>query len=190
MSGEMIRSFIAVHASEAASRELERLLTRLSPLARLRWVNRQQLHITLKFLGERSPELTVKVLDALSSITFNPFDIELDRAGVFPNMRSPRVLWLGCGRSSENPLSGGAKELAALAARVDEALSKIGIEREVRPFKAHMTLARCNGEPLPDALEKALADVPKFSWTCSSMSLMRSVLTPRGPIYTEMTTKR
>lgn len=213
MSGELIRSFVALHPPEAVSRELERLLTRLSPLAPLKWVNRQQLHITLKFLGERSPELTAKALDALSKITFDPFEIKIDRVGAFPNMNAPRVLWLGCGSGTlgdrrseppEKPRSGplgdprsGAKELAALASRVEDAMASVGIERDMRPFRAHLTLARCGGAPLPAALKTALDSIGKqlsggasgLSWTCSSMSLMRSVLTPRGPIYTAMDRK-
>ena len=143
-SGETVRTFVAVLLSEAAAREAERLLDRLRPLARCRWVTRAQLHITLRFLGELSPAAVERVRSAVAAVAVQPFDIELHRAGAFPDLARPRTLWLGGDR--------GASELTALAGRVNDALFGVGIPRNDRPFSPHLTLARSDGSPLPPAL--------------------------------------
>ena len=175
-TASLIRAFVAVTVPDGAARTLELLLTRLVPLGRLRWVTRAQLHVTLRFLGERTPDAIERVKRALAPIAFPPFEVELSRAGAFPSLERPRTLWLSGTR--------GAAELTALAARLEDALAEAGIPRERRPFVPHLTLARCTGEPLPPALLKALEKVPPVSWTCCGIELMRSRLTPRGAIYT------
>ena len=74
-SGETVRTFVAVLLSEAAAREAERLLDRLRPLARCRWVTRAQLHITLRFLGELSPAAVERVRAAVAAVAVQPFDL-------------------------------------------------------------------------------------------------------------------
>ena len=154
-TASLIRAFVAVTVPDGAARTLELLLTRLVPLGRLRWVTRAQLHVTLRFLGERTPDAIERVKRALAR---------------------PRTLWLSGTR--------GAAELTALAALLEDALAEAGIPRERRPFVPHLTLARCNGEPLSPALLRALERVPPVSWTCCGIELVRSRLTPRGAIYT------
>lgn len=173
-----IRAFVAVLPSEAAAREMERLLNRLRPLARCRWVTRMQLHMTLRFLGKRPPAVIDRVREALAAVAVSPFDIELNRAGAFPNLTRPRTLWLGGDR--------GSAELTGLAEQVDDALFAAGLEREDRPFRPHLTLARCNGTPLPPPLLKELEHVPAFAWRCGGIVLMRSRLTPQGAVYAEL----
>ena len=177
-SGETVRTFVAVLLSEAAAREAERLLERLRPLAHCRWVTRAQLHITLRFLGELSPAAVERVRAAVATVTVQPFDIELHRAGAFPDLARPRTLWLGGDR--------GASELTALAGRVNDALFEVGIPRNDRPFSPHLTLARSDGLPLPPALMRELERVPSVAWRCTGISLMRSRLTPRGAVYTRL----
>ncbi len=177
-SGETVRAFVAVLLSEAAAREAERLLERLRPLARCRWVTREQLHITLRFLGELSPAVVERVRAAMATVTVQPFDIELYRAGAFPNLTRPRTLWLGGDR--------GTPELTALAGRVNDALFGVGIPRNGRPFSPHLTLARSDGSPLPPALMRELERVPSIAWCCAGISLMRSRLMPRGAVYTRL----
>ena len=173
-----VRAFVAVLPSEAASRELGRLLDRLRPLARIRWVTQAQLHITLRFLGEIPLDTAVRVRNALLPMAFDPFDLELSHAGAFPDISRPRALWLAGGR--------GARELMDLASRVEDALTGVGIPRETRPFKLHLTLARARGAPLPPALLRELDHVQPISWRCGGIQLMRSVLAPGGAIYSKL----
>ena len=160
--------------------ELENFLAELRPLANIRWVRREQFHITLKFLGEVAPSVIEQVKDALEPMKyFDPFVIELDHIGAFPNLASPRVLWLGGER--------GAAELGRLARKVDDVLNEeAGLEREAKKFRAHMTLARLKESRLPEELVRRLGEVPDFSFECGELVLMRSQLTPRGPIYSQL----
>lgn len=173
-----VRAFVAVPVPEPTASGLERFMETLRPLARLRWVTRAQFHITLRFIGEQTRETIDRLKGALAPITFQPFELEFSYVGAFSSMGNPRVLWLG-GRK-------GTDKLTTLAQSVNDALYAAGLPREERSFKPHLTLARGNGAPLSPALLKALEKVPSLSWRCDRFALMRSQLTPHGPIYSEI----
>ena len=174
----LVRAFVAVPVPEPIAGELERFLDTLKPLARLRWVTRAQFHITLRFLGEQTRETIERVKKALAPIRFDPFEVELSYIGAFPSMERPGVLWLS-GKK-------GRGELTALAESVNEAIDTVGIPREDRAFKPHLTLARGDGVPLSPALVKALENTPALVWRCEGFVLMRSRLTPGGAIYSKI----
>jgi 2'-5' RNA ligase len=145
------------------------------------WVKLENLHYTLKFLGElgedgarRAGVAAHEAADSLSA-----FDIELGAAGAFPNARNARVLWLGCER--------GAKEFVELAGRVDVALEKRGFEREKRPFSPHLTLGRVRESRHDWAAALAAAPSPAGEaaarFRVSEVRVMKSTLSPRGSIY-------
>ena len=177
---ELVRAFVAVRIPGLVSDELENFLAEIRPLAAIRWVRREQFHITLKFLGELEHSVIELVKDALEPMNyFAPFMIELDRVGAFPNLSVPRVLWL----SGEK----GASELGRLARKVNDVLSDdVGLERERKRFQAHLTLARLKDANLSEELVRKLGEVPVLSWECGELLLMRSQLTPRGPIYSQL----
>ncbi|MBQ7543744.1 MAG: RNA 2',3'-cyclic phosphodiesterase [Synergistaceae bacterium] len=177
---ELIRAFVAVKMPGNCADTLENFLADLRPLAPIRWMRREQFHITLKFLGELPREVIEQVKDALEPLKhFEPFTVGLDYIGAFPNLNAPRVLWLG-GKE-------GASELGRIARKVDEVLSEeAGLEREARKFRAHMTLARLKDSRLPEELVRELGEVPALSFTCGELYPMRSQLTPRGPVYSEL----
>ena len=176
----MIRAFVAVRVPGRAADALENFLSELRPLAKIRWVRREQFHITLKFLGELENDVIDDVMESLRPMkSFAPFTVELNHIGAFPNLSSPRVLWLGGDK--------GAKELGKLAKKVNDVLhDSAGLERESKKFTAHLTLARLKDTVLPEALVKRLGDVPALSWECSELVLMKSLLTPQGPIYSQL----
>ena len=93
-------------------------------------------------------------------------------------MRCPRVLWLSGNQ--------GRRELASLGETVNRSLDEIGLPSERRAFKPHLTLARTNGTPLPPKLMMELKKPPTLSWRCDSFNLMRSMLTPRGALYSKI----
>lgn len=177
---ELIRAFVAVKMPDEISEELENFLAELRPLAKLRWAKFGQFHITLKFLGELEPEVINIVKDSLLPLkNFKPFEIELSYIGAFPNLNSPRVLWLAGDK--------GAKELATLSKKVNEILFEAAeLPKDEKKFKAHLTLARLNNFFLPEELVRKLGTVKNFSWQCSELFLMRSELTNKGPIYSEL----
>lgn len=177
---ELIRAFVAVKLPEDIADSLEDFLDDIRPLSKIHWVKREQFHITLKFLGELEPDVIDDVIDSLSPMKhFEPFRIELSTIGAFPNMKNANVLWLGCSK--------GAKELSALSRKVNDTLYRDEeIERDPRKFRAHMTLARLKGEHVSDDVINQLGTFPLMNWTCDELVLMRSVLNPKGPVYTQI----
>ena len=174
---EVIRSFVAVRMPGNAADVLENFLAEIRPLAKIRWVRRSQFHITLKFLGENTREVTEEVVDALTPLKhFEPFTVELSFIGAFPNLNAPRVLWLSGDK--------GANELGHVARRVSDVLSDIdGLEMDAKKFQPHLTLARLKDSYLPENLVRKLGEVPKISWTCDELFLMKSDLKPSGSVY-------
>jgi RNA 2',3'-cyclic 3'-phosphodiesterase len=137
------RLFVAVPISEPARVAVAAVVERIradEPEGRgVRWVRLDGLHITLRFLGptaeSRVADVAAAVAGAADGVT--PFAIRIAGADAFPPTGRPRTLWLDLDR--------GADDLAALAARLDDALAGAGWERDRRPFRAHLTLARADG---------------------------------------------
>ena len=78
-------------------------------------------------------------------------------------------------------------ELARIAETVNEVLSRdVGLEREAKKFRAHLTLARLKDTYLPEILVRKLGNVPAVSWECGELVLMKSLLTPKGPVYSQL----
>ena len=180
IKSELIRAFVAVKMPEEVSEELENFLSEVRPLANIRWVKFGQFHITLKFLGELEPGVIARVKESLMPLKyFPPFTINLSYIGAFPNLNSPRVIWL----SGDE----GAKELTQLSKRVNEILfADEELEKDTKKFKAHLTLARLKEGKLSEELVRKLGTVKNFSWQCDELFLMRSELTTKGSIYTEL----
>ena len=177
---ELVRAFVAVRVPGYIADTLDNFLAELRPLAPIRWVRREQFHITLKFLGELRQDVIAQVMDALEPLKlFDTFSIELDHIGAFPNLAAPRVLWLS-GKK-------GGSELGRVARLVDDVLADdVGLERDSRKFRPHLTLARLKDTRLPEDLVRKLGEVPVMAWECSELVLMRSQLTPKGPIYSQL----
>lgn len=98
-----------------------------------KWVRAESLHVTLKFIGEVSSEMLEQIRAALSPVSVSPFTFTLRGIGFFPTASAPRVFWIG--------IEAGP-DLAALAGRVDAALEKLNIAKEVHAYQPHLTLAR------------------------------------------------
>jgi len=155
---------------------------RLRPLAPgVGWVTRDNVHLTLKFLGGvESPRLAA-IESALSTAAtgHGAFELTVRGLGAFPTPMRPRVLWAG--------VAGGVAELTALAARIDDALHALGVPRETRPFAAHVTLGRVREPRANPRLAEALDASETFGrQPVTRVSLMRSDLSPRGARYTEL----
>jgi 2'-5' RNA ligase len=177
-----MRLFIAVDISDAVRERLSQLLAQLKHSnSDVRWVRPESLHVTLKFLGEQA-ESRVEPLGArLAAICSpGPFQFSLRGLGCFPNERRPRVFWVGV----EAP-----PQLAELARLVDEAVEPLGLEREKRPYSAHLTLGRAReGGPPPvpgPVWEKHAAD--EFGTAAANQFfLYRSELMAGGAQYTRL----
>ena len=180
--GEKIRAFVCAAPPVEVVAAIGAFIASLRSIKVFRWVGSEQIHVTLKFLGESDAGAIQSVDTNLARLGgVRPFDVRLKGAGAFPNLSRPRVAWLGIGE--------GAEQFAKLASRVDQAAKGAGYEPEKRKFQPHLTLGRSRGEPAAvPGLEEALSRAPELSWHCDRFVLVKSVLTPQGPIYTPMRT--
>lgn len=141
---------------------------------RVRWLPPQNVHLTLKFLGE-SPE-PGGLHDALRAVCgrHRPLDLDLRGAGAFPSPERARVLWVGVGKGSE--------ALGELAGSVEGALEELGFARERRPFHPHATVGRARERVAlqdPGLGEK----VGPLAFTAQRVDLVRSRLSEEGAAY-------
>lgn len=131
----MPRLFVAIDLPDAIKRTLDPLMRGLGDV---RWMTDDQLHLTLRFIGELDNGRTNEVADALSLVPGLPFDLHLKGIGHFPPRGEPRVIWTGVERQPE---------LTALKRRIDRALQQAGIERDRQKYAPHVTLARLRRPP-------------------------------------------
>ncbi|MBU2561020.1 MAG: RNA 2',3'-cyclic phosphodiesterase [Nanoarchaeota archaeon] len=135
----------------------------------------KEFHLTLKFLGEVDEGKVPALVDALSEVQFTRFEASLSRVGAFPNANDPRVVWVGI-EPHEN--------IGAVQQQVDACTQKLGFEPDKR-FHPHLTLARIkfvdNRKELKGCIESI--NVPEASFTLDSFKLIKSTLTPQGPVY-------
>ena len=183
---EEIRSFIAIELPEEVKRGLAKLRRELERAEHtfVKWVNPEGIHLTLKFLGnipsKQVAELTKAVEEATRGIS--PFNLEISGLGAFPNLKQPRVLWVGIG--------GEIGKLSSLQQNIDSALAPLGFTKEDRPFVPHLTLARIRqgASPVERRSFGELAMSTNFETSypldVKSINLMRSQLTPTRAIYT------
>lgn len=182
----MVRTFVAANLTRELQRALADVQTVLrSSQADVSWVRQENLHLTLKFLGEVAEARLPKIAEAIREAagTASPFEIALGGIGAFPSLRGPRVVWVG--------MEAGAEALTALQAEVEARLQPVGFPRERRPFSAHLTLGRVRSPRNLDRLAEAVARTPSRglgSMDVARIELMRSQLSPQGSIYTVLET--
>ena len=164
----------------AQIRELRDLSTKVAD-KRPRWVRRENLHVTLKFIGEVSPVKLDGIRGALSTARSDtPVNLQFHGLGFFPNEQHPRVLWAGLDASAN---------LTSLAGDIDSALESQGIARERRAFTPHLTLARIEPPGLHEKLRAAIQDnrTREFgSFQTREFHLIESKLKPSGAEYTTL----
>jgi RNA 2',3'-cyclic 3'-phosphodiesterase len=185
---EELRLFIACELPETwigslgeAMRELAR-----AGLKSLRWVRPEGIHLTLKFLGDAGrhllPDLELAMNEACAGQ--REFELRLAGLGSFGGRRGVRVLWAG--------IDGDLEVLKRLQARVDDAVSRLGFARELRPFSPHLTLARVPESAPPDvgaliaAALKKVSIEPVDPFVVREIGLIWSQLGPGGARYTPL----
>ena len=195
-----MRSFIAIEFPVIVRQEIGQLceLFRKAPaqdqLQRtVRWVNPENIHLTLRFLGNTSADQCRELADKLRPIAraYRPVHLAVGAPGCFPNCRRPRVIWLG--------LAGDLVLLRALQSDIEMAIQQVGFEAETRAFAPHVTVGRVQrhlDQAKLSVLASAVAEfVAEFGQTdvgsqgrspfvARELVHMRSQLQPSGPIYT------
>ena len=146
-----MRTFIAIDLTDEIKDELAQLQARLKYSgADVKWVAKDNIHLTLKFLGEVPDEKIEKVsseLDMAAKET-KQFEMTINDIGAFPKLDFPRVVWVG--------LDKGAAESKELAQKIDERLERLGIQRESRAFSPHITIGRVKSAKNKAALKEKI----------------------------------
>jgi len=183
-----MRCFIAIELDNPIKKKLLQLQDKLRYKddfndRSVRWVNPQQIHLTLKFLGDIPDDLAFGVSQAVEQVCdeCEPFDFEIAGVGCFPDHGSARVLWVGVKQGSEN--------LARLQGKIDLAMQQLGFPLERRQFNGHLTLARINLPKVGSRLQSAVVGLDEINIGCQSVdsvTVFQSELTRNGPIHASM----
>ena len=169
----MPRLFIAVDLPDTIKQNLEAMFFGI-PGAR--WVAPDQIHLTVRFIGDVDGALFHDIKNVLEEISIPPFDLRMKGMGHFPPRGTPRVIWAGIERS---------EPLQLLRKKIDGALIKIRVEPENRKFSPHITLARLKNSP-QHKVGNFLAGNNMFRqepFQVEDFKLYSSVLSPKGAIH-------
>ena len=138
-----------------------------------------QIHFTLKFLGEIDEVKYEQVKDVMEKISFSSFEISLKGVGGFPNLKNPRVIWIGIDKN-------GAEKLISIANEIETKLTSLGFEKD-KKFKPHLTIFR---------VKKKISDISSImkeyealefgTQIISKIKVKRSVLSPKGSEYSDL----
>jgi len=175
-----MRLFVALEIPSTVRENLAALLNSLRAVSpQTRWVRAENLHVTLKFIGEVADTKLAAIRGALAAVrSEQPVTLDFRGFGFFPNEKHPRVFWVGIEASAN---------LKSLAADIDRATEKLGVPLEKRPFSPHLTLARFEPPRLPEKLRAAIQEsvARDFgSLRTSQFHLIESKLKPAGAEYT------
>ncbi len=175
-----MRFFVGMFTTRKLEDHLIRLKDELDGAVLGKWVEPQNLHITLQFIGEVEEQKRVNLLYNLEEISnkFTPFSVAYTGIGAFPNTSKPRILWVG--------ISKGANVLKALSNNIIKANAKSGIQPDTKPFYPHVSMCRINeitSNRIYPFMRK-YKDAFFLEEVITKIALVKSSLTSVGPIYT------
>jgi 2'-5' RNA ligase len=188
MSTEQLRSFIAIELSDEVKAGLRKLQGELKSPGDtfVKWVAPDGIHLTLKFLGNIAPQKVGQIVRVMEQAAagVSPFRLTVSEVGAFPNLRQPRVLWVG--------IKGEIEKLLTLQRDIDDGLVPLRFAKELRPFTPHLTLARLregafSGDKRSFG-EMVAKKAPKvyYEMVVGGVNLMRSQLLPGGAVYSRL----
>lgn len=151
------------------------LLAAMGGVGGARWQSDEQLHLTLRFIGEVDGHLGADIHAALGAIHHPPFDVAVCGLGTFESRGRPDTLWAGV--APHEPLN-------ALHKKVDQTLARVGVKPDKRAFHPHITLARLNRESGPVHLLGDAGGLTSPAFAVDAFGLYESTLTPEGAVYT------
>lgn len=175
-----MRLFVALDIPSTVRKNLAELVNSLRAVSpQTRWVRPENLHVTLKFIGEVPETKLAPIRTALAQArSAQPITLAFRGLGFFPDERHPRVFWAGI-EASPN--------LKTLAADIEKATETLSIAREQKPFSPHLTLARFEPPRVPEKLREAIRENAgrEFGWLRThQFRLIESKLKPSGAEYT------
>ena len=179
-----MRCFVAISLPEELKASISGIQERLKTAgADVSWTRQEGMHLTLKFLGEVEEKMIPNIERALDMAVdgITTFTLSVSGMGIFPDMRRPRVVWIGLKEEGDN--------LIRLHKGVDEELKKTGFPSEDRRFTPHITLGRIRSNRNIEKLLKLIdaeKGVDSGSFEVSDLHLIKSELKPSGAVYTEL----
>lgn len=188
---EEIRTFVAIELSTEIQGELRRVQEMLKEkiaTPHLRWVDSENIHLTLKFLGNIPPDRTQEITAALKEACegLSPFIMDISGLGCFPSTNNPRVIWVGVQEDTGR--------LKRLQEQVEERLATLGFKPEGQPFRPHLTLGRVRKEAhmgarrLIGGIVSATSIGDLGQMEVGEITLMKSTLLPSGAQYSRLET--
>ena len=184
-SEKNIRAFLAIDPPEDILQAMSRLQEKLKREigGRISWTKPQGQHLTLKFFGDISTEDVKNICSAVQNrVTSEPsLNLKVEKLGVFPDARRPRVIWCG--------VTGDVEKLSVLQKQLDSDFAAISFPMEDRPFRAHLTLGRIKDSHGLTGISEALTKNSAFAageFNCTELILFQSKLSPKGAVYTKL----
>ncbi|MCI0514583.1 RNA 2',3'-cyclic phosphodiesterase [candidate division KSB1 bacterium] len=180
---EKIRTFIAIELPESIQAGIGKLQAELKRMqAAVSWVKYQNIHLTLKFLGDVAADQIPAIIQSVARAaqTVPGFKISVQGAGFFPNAKRPRVFWVGCEAT--------AGYLAPLHQALEQELLALNFEKEDRPFSPHLTIGRVKGEFKVNTVVRKIQATEFLGgeFAVTELVIMQSQLHPSGSIYTPL----
>jgi RNA 2',3'-cyclic 3'-phosphodiesterase len=180
---EFVRAFVAfdIESPEVRMNLVNMQTVAVKTGADLKLVEPENIHVTMRFLGDITLNMADKIYAEMQQVKFKPFPVQLTGLGVFPSLNFPRVLWAG--------IAQGAAQLQNIFEQLEPRLQALGFQPDRNPFSPHLTIARVrsarNKPQLAELVAKnAKYDFGAFEATC--FKLKKSELTPNGPIYSNL----
>jgi 2'-5' RNA ligase len=172
--------FLAIELDDSVKKSLQKMAGELRRFdSVVRWTKLEQMHLTLKFLGETPDAGATDVCDAAAQMAAacEPFDWTIDACGCFPPRGKVRIVWVGSGS--------GAESLCRIAAECEDAYEELGFARESRSFSPHVTLGRVRFDKTGGRLRDAVdgLEASSVSQPVSALTVFQSVLKPTGAVY-------
>jgi 2'-5' RNA ligase len=180
---ETIRSFVAFDINNPAilQKFAEVQESLLKTGADLKSVEPQNIHITMRFLGDIQATTVDSIHEGMKKVDFSAFNCEIHGVGVFPDLRYTRVVWAG--------ITKGSDELQKIAEQLETQLRQLGFRADPRGFSPHLTLARVRTGRNKAELARIVQELTDYDFgtlKADCLRLKKSVLTPQGPIYSTL----
>jgi RNA 2',3'-cyclic 3'-phosphodiesterase len=180
---EFVRSFLAFDLeNDAVKKKLAETQTRaIQTGADLKLVETENIHITIRFLGDITLTMAEKIFLEMSKVQFKPFVVQISGLGVFPSLSYPRVLWAG--------ISQGSRQLQEVVSQIEPILQGLGFPPDPKAFSPHLTIARVRSARNKPQLADFVTKNEKYDFgtvNAECLKLKKSELTPNGPIYSTL----
>jgi len=180
---EPIRSFVAFDINnEEVLRRLSKVQDRLAKTgAALKLIKLENIHITMRFLGNVQPNMVDRIHREMEQVAFTPFDVEIRGVGAFPKLKYPRVVWVGIQKGTDN--------LKDVFNQLEPRLRKLGFKPDSKGFSPHITIARVKTSLNKVELIRCINELANSEFgvlKADCLKLKKSVLTPKGPIYSTL----